>query len=271
MFLGSRPSPPASHRLKLPLLGLPLRQRAFNGAVARGMLVFMRALPGRASRATPDAPPAPVTRTSAHADQRRRILRAVGEVVAERGFPDVTVELIVKRAHVSFKTFYKHYSGKEECFVALFDSALTTTEKTIRRRLAAEPGPWSDQVVLALRTLVEEIVSEPVIARAVIVESPTVGPAITERYEQAAKAFVPLFRAGRELNPRGKELPDTIEDTLAGSVFWSAYERLIVGAADELLDYLPVLIELVLRTYLGQAEASRIARAEAPAPQPALA
>ena len=33
----------------------------------------------------------------------------------------------------------------------------------------------------------------------------------------------------------------------------------------ELADYLPVLIELVLRTYLGQAEASRIARAEAPA------
>jgi AcrR family transcriptional regulator len=179
----------------------------------------------------------------------------VGEVVAERGYPDVTVELIVKRAHVSFKTFYKHYSGKEECFVALFDSALATTEKTIRRRLADEPGPWSDQVVLALRTLVEQIVSEP----------------ITERYEQAAKAFVPLFRAGRDLNPRGKDLPGTIEDTLAGSVFWSAYERLIVGAADELVDYLPVLIELVLRTYLGQAEASRIARAEAPAPQPALA
>jgi len=105
----------------------------------------------------------------------------------------------------------------------------------------------------------------------VIVESPTVGPAITKRYEQATRAFVPLFRAGRELNPRGKELPDTIEDTLAGSVFWSAYERLIVGEADDLTAYLPVLLELVLRTYLGQAEASRIARAEAPAPQPALA
>ena len=72
---------------------------------------------------------------------------------------------------------------------------------------------------------------------------------------------MPLFRAGRELNPRGAELPETIEDTLAGSVFWSAYERLVVGQAEELLDYLPVLLELVLRTYLGPAEASRIARA----------
>jgi AcrR family transcriptional regulator len=235
------------------------------------MLVFMRALPGRASRATLDAPPATITRSSAHADQRRRILRGVGELVAERGYSDVTVELIVKRAHVSFKTFYKHFASKEECFVALFETAMSTAERTIRKCLAAEPRPWPDQVVIALRSLIEQILEEPVIARAVIVESPTVGPAITERYEQAAKALVPLFRAGRELNPRGEELPDTIEDTLAGSVFWSAYEHLIVGEAEELEAYLPVLLELVLRTYIGQAEASSIARAEAAAPQPALA
>ena len=235
------------------------------------MLVFMRALPGRSSRATLDAPPASVTRAGAHADQRRRILRAVGELVAERGYSDVTVELIVKRAHVSFKTFYKHFASKENCFAALFESAVLSTETTIRQRLAAEPRPWPDQVVLALRTLIELILADPAIARAVIVESPTVGPAITERYGQATKAFAPLFRAGREFNPRGAELPDTIEDTLAGSVFWSAYERLVIGEADALVDYLPVLLELVLRTYLGQAEASRIARAEAPALEPALA
>lgn len=226
----------------------------------------MRALPGRASRATLDGPPPSVTRSSAHTDQRRRILRAVGELAAERGYSDVTVELIVKRAHVSYKTFYKHFSGKEDCFVALFETAYSTTERKIRGRLDDEPGTWSDQVVLAIRTLVELIVAEPVIARAVIVESPTVGTAISERYEQATKALSPLFRAGRELNPRGKELPETIEDTLAGAVIWSAYERLIVGQADELIAYLPVLLELVLRAYIGPDEASRIAREATPAP-----
>jgi AcrR family transcriptional regulator len=236
------------------------------------MLMFMRALPGRASRVTADAPPASVTRTSAHADQRRRILRAVGELVAQRGYSDVTVELIVKRAHVSFKTFYKHFTGKEECFLELFENAFSTTERTIRERLAAEPRPWREQIVVALRSLIEAIVAEPVIARAVMVESLIVGPVVTDRYEQATKAFVPLFREGRELNPRGAELPDTVEDTLSGAVLWSAYQRLIVGEADELTDYLPVLLELVLRTYLGQAEAGRIARAESTeSREPALA
>jgi AcrR family transcriptional regulator len=212
-----------------------------------------------------------VTRSNAHADQRRRILRAVGELVGERGYGDVTVELIVKRAHVSFKTFYKHFASKEDCFVALFDSVSLSTEATIRERLAAEPAPWSELVVLALHTLFELIAAEPLIARAVIVESPTVSAPISARYERATRALVPLFRAGRELNPRGSELPETIEETLAGSVFWSAYQRLIVGEAEQLAASLPVLLELVLRTYLGQAEASRIARAEVPQLQPALA
>ncbi len=103
----------------------------------------MRPLPGRQSRSSSDAPPAPVTRAGARADQRRRILRAIAELVGERGYGDLTVELIVKRAHVSLKTFYKHYPGKEECLLDLCESAFDRTEGTIRERLAAEalPGP----------------------------------------------------------------------------------------------------------------------------------
>jgi AcrR family transcriptional regulator len=198
-------------------------------------------------------------------------LGAVAELVGERGYGDVTVELIVKRARVSFKTFYKHYPGKEECLLALCERAYGSAEATIRERLAAESLSWSEQVVLVLTTIFELIAAEPVVARAVIVESPTAGPPLRARYEQATRALVPLFRAGRELNPRGDELPETIEETLAGSVFWSAYQRLIVGEAAQLPESLPVVLELVLRTYLPPEEASRIARAGAPARQLAAA
>src|SRR4051794_40144752 len=99
------------------------------------MLVFMQALPGRQSRGMRNAPPAPVTRNSAHADQRRRILRSAAELTATRGYADVTVELIVKRARCSYKTYYKHFENKEDCYLALFDSAVRNTERTIRERL----------------------------------------------------------------------------------------------------------------------------------------
>ncbi len=232
------------------------------------MLMFMRALPGRASRVTPDAPPAAVTRHNAHQDQRRRVLRAIGELVAEQGYAEVTVEMVVKRARVSYKTFYKHFSGKEECFKKLFDSTIQATEREIGACLEGELEDWPQRVVLALHALVERIVADPLIARAVIVEAPTVDPRMLER---TTKGFVPLLRAGRELNPRGDELPATVEDALAGSILWAAYERLVVGEADDLVAYLPVLTELILRTYLGPTEASRLGHAAGRAPQPVLA
>lgn len=234
------------------------------------MLVFVRALPGREARVKAGAPPAKVTRSSVAAEQRRRILRTTGELVAKRGYAGVTVELIVKRARVSYKTFYKHFSNKEDCYAALFDRVVESTEAKIREALAEEPREWAEQVVVALRKLTELIVADPLIAKAVIVEAPTVGGGIFERYEKAIKALVPLLRAGRDHTPRGAELPATIEDTLAGVVFWSAYQRLIVGEAEVLPEVLPELIQLVLRTYLGEAEALRIAQDEA-ARAPSLA
>lgn len=221
----------------------------------------MQALPGRESRANPDDAPAAVTRSSAHRDQRRRILRALGELVAERGYAEVTVELIVKRARVSYKTFYKHFSDKDECFGELFDSAFRSTEKAIRERLDAEDGSWAEQVVLALAVWIERVVADPLIARAVIVETPTLGREMFERYESATRAFAPLFREGRELSPLGAELPVTVENTLVGSIFWSVYQRLIVDEAESLPDLLPEMSEFVLRTYIGQDEAARVVRA----------
>jgi len=220
----------------------------------------MRALPGRDARSRATAP-AGVTRESAKADQRRRILRATGELVAERGYDSVTVELIVKRARVSYKTFYAHFAGKEECFIELFDETMVQTRAAIETALAAEAGaPWPRQVAAALGALFDVLLADPLIARASIVEAPTVGPSIIERYERAMSDLSPLLRQGRELSPYKDELPETLEDTLAGGVLWSAYQRLIVGQDEGIESLLPDAIEFVLRPYLGEEEAAKWAR-----------
>lgn len=217
----------------------------------------MRALPGRASR-TSLAEPAAVTRSSLESAQRERILRATGELIAKRGYHDVTVELIVKRGRVSFKTFYKHFGGKEEAFLDLFDATFAEADRMVRGALAAEPkAPWPQQVAVALRALFEWIVEEPLIARACIVEGPTAGPTVLGHYVRASKAFIPLFRAGREFSPYGGQLPASLEETLAGSVLWSAYQSLIVGETERIEKLLPEVVELVLRPYVGEAEAAR--------------
>jgi hypothetical protein len=74
------------------------------------------------------------------------------------------------------------------------------------------------------------------------------------------KALSPLLRHGRELGPAAAQLPETLEDTLAGGVLWSAYQRLIVGEVDRIEALLPEAIEFVLRPYIGEGEAARWAR-----------
>jgi AcrR family transcriptional regulator len=220
----------------------------------------MRALPGRASRTSL---PFSVTRATAKEDQRRRILRATGELVAERGYHAVTVELIVKHARVSFKTFYGHFSNKEECFVELFETVMAEARE--RMELAVERereqgAPWAQQVAAALRALFDVLLADPLIARASIVDAPTVGPVMIDRYQEAMSGLTPLLRQGRELVPNAGELPPTLEDTLAGGLLWSAYQRLIVGEVDRLETLIPEAVVFVLRPYVGEREAAKWAK-----------
>jgi AcrR family transcriptional regulator len=101
---------------------------------------------GRQARAT-------LTRADVVAHQRRRILLAMVDDVAERGYPAVTVAHVIARAGVSRATFYEQFDDKEECFLAAFDAAigilLTGAERqrgvaellrSYLDRLAANPG-----------------------------------------------------------------------------------------------------------------------------------
>jgi AcrR family transcriptional regulator len=224
----------------------------------------MRVLPGRASRAASAEPDQDGDRVTPGDDQRRRFRRATGELVAKRGYAGVSVELIVKRAKVSFKTFYTHYANKEEAFADLFDTAVAATQGRIAGALADGELPWPEQVAAAMRAFFESILADPLVARACLVEGPTAGPQVTSRYEKVVRAFVPILKQGREWSEAARALPETLEDTLAGAVLWAAYQRLNVSEIDRIPDLVPENVELVLRPYIGDAEAARVAR-ETPA------
>ena len=51
-------------------------------------------------------------------NQRERLVAAMAEVCAERGYAQASVAEVAKRAGVSSLTFYKQFSGKEDCMLA---------------------------------------------------------------------------------------------------------------------------------------------------------
>lgn len=216
---------------------------------------LVRALPGKESRQPPGAQP--VSRDAAAAEQRRRILEATADLLAEHGYQGTTLEMIVRQAKVGYATFYKHFADRDEAFLSLLDAA---TERTVGRMEAAykrEEGPWPDRVGAALGVLFEDVARHPNVARACLVEALTAGPEASARHEAALKRIAALLRPGRELNPRQAQLPTNLEETLAGGVVWVLSQRLIGGEAGKLRGLLPETLEFLLRPYVGEDEAAK--------------
>src|SRR4051794_23778583 len=180
----------------------------------------MRVLPGQASRLPPRA--RTVSREQASADQRERIILAGAALIAKRGFHGTTIELIIRRAKVGYATFYKNFSDKEELLLAIFDYAGVEVRRRMRDAINQAGDSWTDQVAASLSALFEMIAEHPTFARVCLVESLSAGPGGASRYEQALTNFDPLLRPGRELSNNKTHLPDTLESTLVGAVFWIA-------------------------------------------------
>lgn len=188
-------------------------------------------------------------------DPRDRILVAMAEIVAKRGYQGTTIEHIVKRAGVSRATFYEHFENREDCLLAGFAEA----EEELQRRLAeaTKTGEWPERIRAAVTVFVDYCTSKPALARTCLVESVTAGPIAMERYEDALTKFAPIFREGREY-AGGAELPDDLEDLIVGGIAWMVHQRLLRNEIDRIPGMLPTMLEFALVPYLGEERAAEI-------------
>jgi AcrR family transcriptional regulator len=184
-------------------------------------------------------------------------LVATAEQVADSGYSEMTIEQIVRRAKVGYKTFYKHYADKEAAFLALIDAGYEQGASRAEAAYEREEGPWADRIGAALGALFEEVVANPVVAYACLVAANAAGPAAAQRHEQVLKRLARLIDPGRALNPNGATLPESLEDTIAGGIAWMLGQRISAGEADTLRDLLPETVEFVLRPFVGEEEAVR--------------
>jgi AcrR family transcriptional regulator len=220
----------------------------------------MRAFPDSDSRRPPGRPA--LAGRNSPLEQRRRILRAAADLVAEQGYRRTSTEQIVRRGHVGYVTFYNHFASKEACFMTLFNGTIDLAAKAIAEAFAAGPprGPWADRVAASLRVLCELIVSDPPLARACVVEAPAAGDAVLSRYREE------IARAGKALQLGAQHATvepltfDRFGELIAGGLFYLAHRHLAHGEAARLPALLPAAVEYTLTPYLGEDQALRISR-----------
>jgi AcrR family transcriptional regulator len=197
--------------------------------------------------------------------QRERLLLAMVEEVAERGYATVSIANVAGRARVSRRIFYEEFAGKEE---ALLEACDSTVERLMQRTgRAYSPGdPWPTKVRRALRALLEELAADPDAARVITVELPAAGPSARQRYRQGTARFLPCFRTGREYGGRDDDLPRDAELMAVGGAEAIIFDEVVAGRTSRLPALLPDILFTLLVPYIGPdraVEQMRHAKAEA--------
>jgi AcrR family transcriptional regulator len=190
--------------------------------------------------------------------QRDRILTAMSEIVAKRGYQGASIELIVKRAGVARATFYENFENREACLLACFEEALAECRAQIDSAAELEED-WPGRIHAGLAAFLGYVAENPPLARTCLVELMTAGPVAMERYEQALQSFAPVFARGRGFTATSEELPDTLEDSIVGGIVWMVHQRLVRGEAAQVPSLLPTMLEFALAPYLGEQRAAEVA------------
>ena len=191
-----------------------------------------------------------LTREAVQASQRGRLVEAMAQVVADKGYAATTVADVVERAGVSRRTFYEQFTDKEACFLAAYDVGLAVVLGRIAET-AGGAGPaagWRDRARAGVEAFLGLLAAEPAFARALQVEILTAGPAALQRRAGMLATFSGVWRgvyeAARAEDPALPVLPDEVF-----AVLTAGFEELIrdcirthgPGA-------LPSLAEPILRT-----------------------
>jgi AcrR family transcriptional regulator len=127
-------------------------------------------------------------------DQRARMLRAMGDVVAEKGYATATVADVVRAAGVSRTTFYEQFRSKEDCFVEAYRDHVDTLIAAVRGAVRETEG-WREQLRAGIRAYLAALAADRRFARTYLLEIHAAGEAALDARARALRRFAQRYHA----------------------------------------------------------------------------
>jgi AcrR family transcriptional regulator len=182
--------------------------------------------------------------------QRRRLFAAAAAVFARTGYGEATAEAIAREAGMSKATFYEHFANKEECIVALFDTAIEVIIGAMRAAGEREvDSPPAVRVRASAEAFLGALEQFPDEAQTLLVEIVGAGPRALERRDRALEAVAQYLE---ELNAQDTEhgvtprLAEHDAFAIVGAVVELASRQIRTGVPAHIRDLEPVLERLTL-------------------------
>ncbi|HEU5254292.1 MAG TPA: helix-turn-helix domain-containing protein [Solirubrobacterales bacterium] len=198
------------------------------------------------------APPLPAAAPKPPAgDERAMILAATARLASKEGYATLTVPRVRAAAGVSGSSFYAHFSGVSDCFLA------TLAMLSGRTLAAAEPfyltaEDWAGGVHRMIVRLCRQLAGDPTLANLAFRDLLTSGPETNRWRSEMIARLAAMLRRGA---PPAQQ-PTVFAAEASIGAMWGVIHHFVAGGSREQLPIAaPVLSYLALAPAIGGAAA----------------
>jgi AcrR family transcriptional regulator len=163
--------------------------------------------------------------------QRERLFAAMVATVAEKGYEATTVADLSELSGVSKRSFYEHFSDKEDAFLATVEAIV---EPALRFVTEAGLGGEEPEAREAFEAAIAAIAKQPAAAKLCLVEIYAGGPEALAILDRATDRLEGLLTRTFERTPERRGMPPEIVRAIIGGVVKVVYKRLLRGDEEEL-------------------------------------
>jgi AcrR family transcriptional regulator len=189
-----------------------------------------------------------LSREQVLASQRGRMLAAMAETVAEKGYVRTTVADVIERAGVSRETFYAVFADKEDCFLAAYDAGVDALLEVMGAALAGSRAGPERRLDRVLSAYFAALAAEPDFARTFLIEVYAVGPRALERRAELQQRFVATMGEIFGLDSATRGSPERFAcEALVAAISSLVTTRVGAGRFDELDELRAPLVGLARR------------------------
>ena len=195
-------------------------------------------------------------------NQRERILDAVAQLSATKGYGAFTIRDIAEVAAVSLDAFYSHFEGKEDAFLVAYEVGHGKALALVEQAYQAAPS-WALGVKAAIDALFDFLASEPTFAHLALVDALIATPRSAAHARKGFGGYAEMLIPGIKQAPR-RATPAVIVEAIAGGIFELCLTYTLKGRVAELPALLDRTTYFALAPFIGKQKAMRVASAAVP-------
>lgn len=177
---------------------------------------------------------------NAAAIHRGRLIVAMVNAVAARGYGATTIADVVALAKVSRRTFYECFADKEACFLAAYDAATDLLLAAINDAVNSG-APWQERLLAGVNAYLEGVAREPAVSRVFLVEVLGAGPRALARRREVISRFAAQLRELVTIGTQDLDGVRVLSEDMSIAIVGGVNELVLVKVEQDRIPDIPTL------------------------------